>query len=385
MSPVWYSRKGSAVVLIALLVLLSLSYSATRDGGYHYMGPWRTRPSSSFREMLSTVLPSDRAPHSKTLGVSGKIYVIGLPGRADRRSEMEKLQDAMDITFTWHNATDMHSPAIGTILERIRHARAAARGGHEGEHPNPEAYPFAWPADAHSREPLQRDDIAGSELWFLPQHAAGRLPPLKPVPVPDTRPVEHVAQGNNEPNPDWPLKLVEISCWHSHFEVLRKIADGDDDVALIFEDDIDMEFDLDRRLRSVWPFLPADGWDMVMLGHCQSNEASQPAVKGTSYLYPSTMTMCTHGYAVSKKGAAALVRMLRTPLFAYSRPIDHAYTHLKWNGMLNQFSMYPAVVVQSKTTMSDIGDGTGPDEDFFLMDSALARVHAWENQNDRAV
>ena len=228
MSPVWFSRKGFALVPIALLVLLSLSYSATRDGGYHYMVPWRTPPTTSFRELLSTVLPSDKAPHSKTLGVAGKIYVIGLPGRVDRRSEMQKLQDAMgasrsprrrtstppicalttvhcaDITFTWHNATDMHAPAIGTILERIRQARVAARAGLEREHPNPEAYPFAWPADARSREPLRRDDIAGAELWFLPQHAGGRLPPLKPVPVPDTRPVEHVAQGNNEPNVDWP-------------------------------------------------------------------------------------------------------------------------------------------------------------------------------------
>lgn len=139
------------------------------------------------------------------------------------------------------------------------------------------------------------------------------------------------------------------------------------------------------------------------IGHCQSREASQSALKGTSYLYPSTFTMCTHGYAVSKKGAAALVRMLRTPLFAYSRPIgaslphplpkrahslcpDHAYAYLHGEGMLGQFSMYPAVVVQSKRTMSDIGDGTGPQEDFFLMDSALARVRAWEEgQSDRAV
>jgi GR25 family glycosyltransferase involved in LPS biosynthesis len=47
--------------------------------------------------------------------------------------------------------------------------------------------------------------------------------------------------------------------------VLRKIADGADDVALIFEDDIDMEWDLERRLRYLWSFLP-DNWDMVLIG-----------------------------------------------------------------------------------------------------------------------
>ena len=46
---------------------------------------------------------------------------------------------------------------------------------------------------------------------------------------------------------------------------MQKIADGDDDVALIFEDDIDMEWDLERRLRYLWSFLP-DNWDMVLIG-----------------------------------------------------------------------------------------------------------------------
>lgn len=66
--------------------------------------------------------------------------------------------------------------------------------------------------------------------------------------------------------PSASLKPSEISCWHSHFEVLRLIADGDDDVALIFEDDVDMEFDLERRLRNLWQFLPQDEWDTVALG-----------------------------------------------------------------------------------------------------------------------
>lgn len=43
-----------------------------------------------------------------------------------------------------------------------------------------------------------------------------------------------------------------------------------------------------------------------------------------------------------------------------------------------EFSVYPPVVVQSKTTLSSIGDGTGPGEDFYLVDSALARVRAWK-------
>jgi hypothetical protein len=34
---------------------------------------------------------------------------------------------------------------------------------------------------------------------------------------------------------------------------------------IVLEDDIDMEFDLEKRLRSMWPALP-NNWDIVMLG-----------------------------------------------------------------------------------------------------------------------
>lgn len=47
--------------------------------------------------------------------------------------------------------------------------------------------------------------------------------------------------------------------------VLRLIAEGPDDVAIIFEDDIDMELDLHSRLAHMWSSLPPE-WDIVLLG-----------------------------------------------------------------------------------------------------------------------
>lgn len=51
--------------------------------------------SSEYRQRLNSIRPIDRLPHSKTLGVASRIYVIGLPGRKDRRSVMAKLEKAM--------------------------------------------------------------------------------------------------------------------------------------------------------------------------------------------------------------------------------------------------------------------------------------------------
>jgi len=71
----------------------------------------------------------------------------------------------------------------------------------------------------------------------------------------------------HSPNPIFfSFTAASAACWHSHFTLLRRIADGDDDVALIFEDDIDMEWDLEKRLRYLWKFLPDKAWDQVMIG-----------------------------------------------------------------------------------------------------------------------
>jgi hypothetical protein len=118
------------------------------------------------------------------------------------------------------------------------------------EIPTPDS--FAFSDDVTSNDFLQPGDISGSELWLLPPSSPLALPPL-PATLPDD------TEGNGGRAP------AELACWHSHFEVLRKIADGDDDVVLIFEDDIDMEWDLARRLQYLWPFLP-NAWDLVFIG-----------------------------------------------------------------------------------------------------------------------
>jgi hypothetical protein len=87
-----------------------------------------------------------------------------------------------DITFTWHNATSIHSPIIAEIVEHVQYAREESREGHGTE--------FA--DDVTSDDFLQHGDISGSELWFLPPSSSLALPPL-----PNNT-------GGNEVNTDWP-------------------------------------------------------------------------------------------------------------------------------------------------------------------------------------
>jgi hypothetical protein len=91
--------------VFAILVLIALVLSS-----YNSFTFWSTQQSSispegthtypindasEFRRLLSAVNPLDALPHSKTLGVASRLYVLGLPGRDDRREVMERLQTAM--------------------------------------------------------------------------------------------------------------------------------------------------------------------------------------------------------------------------------------------------------------------------------------------------
>ncbi|KAG1741827.1 uncharacterized protein EDB91DRAFT_1129564 [Suillus paluster] len=168
------------------------------------------------------------------------------------------------------------------------------------------------------------------------------------------------------------LTASKISCWYSHISAVRQFIDRgnatSEDVAIFLEDDIDMEKDIEIRMRHVWTSLPP-GWDIVLLGHCWSNEsfyselpsprAVSPLYDLTTRIHPSYSPRCTHAYALSFSGARRLLQHLRYPPFAYSRALDQALSWLIESGRLRAFSVVPSVVIQRKVLSSDIFPGSG--------------------------
>lgn len=57
---------------------------------------------------------------------------------------------------------------------------------------------------------------------------------------------------------------------------------------------------------------------------------------------------------------------------------DHAVQHFNHHKILNIYSIEPAVVIQTKDTVSDIVDGTGGAQDEWLADSTMERVALYE-------
>ncbi|EGG04501.1 uncharacterized protein MELLADRAFT_88821 [Melampsora larici-populina 98AG31] len=167
------------------------------------------------------------------------------------------------------------------------------------------------------------------------------------------------------------LSDAAIACWHSHLSVIRKFVDSKQRMALILEDDVDLEVDIEARLEATLSEVPRD-WDILLLGHCWSQESQFPPIFPGSALRPAFTPKCNHAYAISKRGARKLIRHLRSPAFAYSRPFDKAILHLILTERIKAFSFYPSIVVQTKDLISDIAGGNGSRWKDSLENSALS-------------
>ncbi|KAJ7935171.1 hypothetical protein B0H13DRAFT_1949951 [Mycena leptocephala] len=327
---------------------------------YHIQqGDLRSRPESfttvGYRDHLAFLRPTDGQPHSRTLG-AGRIYVIRLPSRTKQQEDMWRLASALDIDLTWHNGTDSRDENVLTIIERLRWWRDT----HTAEKKHDfSRFTFEWSNDI--RQETGSLELKSADLWTQPLTMSG-LPELPPLPVPDNRPPLYAVYGEDVYVPDR-IHSESVAHWKSHYDVLRQIAEGAEEVALVFEDDVDVEWELETRLNRFLPALPPD-WDVLLLGHCSATETLHAPISSSPFIHPSNMPHCTPGYAVTRRGAQRLVRRLRTEAFAFSRPLERAFAHLieaqrmhdrrpgtgpSLNPGMRFFSVYPPVVVQRYT------------------------------------
>jgi GR25 family glycosyltransferase involved in LPS biosynthesis len=186
---------------------------------------------------------------------------------------MEYLQAYKEINWTVVDALDPSDIAIGHIFDRIVSQRSPqpSRGHRDDFGSN-----FRWPADinaiATSTEYL---GASGSDLWTSTNTQDSRHTTSSSISVSPHPNITCATQDYSVPSfkpslPDWMiLTAPKISCWYSHVSAVRKFINRvnttPEDVAVFLEDDIDMEKDIEMRMRHVWPSLP-HGWDMVFLG-----------------------------------------------------------------------------------------------------------------------
>ncbi|KAL6298169.1 hypothetical protein BKA93DRAFT_744693 [Sparassis latifolia] len=322
--------------------------------------------------------PSPRLAQNETLGVASSIYVVSLPRRTDRRATMERLRQALSLTWTYIDAVQPDDLGVINIMNHVRTFRERSQRRHDSPGSDlVDSGRFDWINDSdfdslvRSRASL---GLTGSDFWTsqpLANNSPASSDDLLPLTCATTNLIDGPAFSSSIPA-HMVLTTAKIACWYSHLEVIRRPTSLDgslhgDDVSVILEDDVDMERDIRERLLAVWHLLPRE-WDIVFLGHCWSNESfhspvadNSPAQNSTSLrgvsLHPSFAPRCTHAYALTTSGARRLLLHLRHPPFAYSRAFDQALSWLVSSGRLKAFSIVPSVVVQRKIVAGDIDPG----------------------------
>jgi len=174
---------------------------------------------------------------------------------------MEQLRYTFGLEFTYVNGTEADRDTVERIMRHVAALRTL-EGSRETNLSFPTA--FEWPQDVdvlvESESPLDRQ---GSDLWLSDDMKLPETPSHEPLTCASD---DSTLGPYSSPTPPYRLLTRErLACWHSHWRVIRSIADGQDDVSLVLEDDVDMELDIRQRLLGVWGSLPG-GWDVVFLG-----------------------------------------------------------------------------------------------------------------------
>ncbi|PCH33188.1 hypothetical protein WOLCODRAFT_93084 [Wolfiporia cocos MD-104 SS10] len=354
------------------------------------------------------------------LGVAAEIYVVSLPHRMDRRAKMEQLRKMLSLRWSYIDAVQSHDPVVDGILHQVRNLREDDTLIITSSDDQKE---FVWPvnyaeAPCFSSEPsVSIWKVQTQHQSFLPeensQNARSTYPQISRSGTAMANLPLTCAKMNHVSGPPYSTSLpaymlltpAKVACWFSHLKALRhfagfaadcaagpqqianQLSNGEEhshDVAVILEDDVDMERDIRNRLQDIWGLLPAQ-WDIVFLGHCWSNESHYPALtSSTSFstsrrgiqttLHPSFTPKCTHAYAITRGGARRLLQHLNYAPFAYSRAFDQALSWLVLSGRIKAFSVVPSVVIQRKVFESDIdsgASGTGSAWKEHLLDGVL--------------
>ncbi|CAG8443323.1 27575_t:CDS:1 [Dentiscutata erythropus] len=142
------------------------------------------------------------------------------------------------------------------------------------------------------------------------------------------------------------LMQTQIASYLSHYKIYQSVINNEYDTALILEDYIEFEPNIDTIITDTFKFLPSD-WDLFYFGHCSDHEASGLFIDGQDSsavykLYRSRHPLCTHGYAISRAGAFKLIEML----IPASQAIDSELAELNFLGLINSYSIVPPAIVQ---------------------------------------
>ncbi|KAJ1977472.1 hypothetical protein H4R35_002287 [Dimargaris xerosporica] len=145
------------------------------------------------------------------------------------------------------------------------------------------------------------------------------------------------------PERSW-MRDSQIACWKSHMRIFEAMEqDPALETVLILEDDIDIDYDFAFKSQLALDALRNEEWDMLYLGHCSGFEGkADKLVNKSANLFHAAYPVCSHGYAITRRGAKKLLQQLSKPL----APFDIMVVGLNEHHTANIFSIQPPLITQ---------------------------------------
>lgn len=249
--------------------------------------------------------------HSPTLTFSN-IYVLSLAHRTDRRTRMNKLARALGLRITFVDATRKDGPLVRWIAERVQEIRERKRAilskimGVEQEKVGGMGIGAIWLKEEVKDVKGRKKSVVLPDITTLDQRwkiqealllKAGGDADLKglhgPAQVVDWVTYLESTSASSpsslslasdvfsnvfaelydplEPIPARQLNDAVLATWYSQTRVWKQMLENGDKSALVLEDDVDIEWDIERMWPNMERALP-DDWEIVFLGHCWGRE-----------------------------------------------------------------------------------------------------------------
>lgn len=291
-----------AITASLFSVCVLFAYLFISDNAAHLMGrpaflkglatTYKTPPVSTI-QFSDPTPPVKGSTHSDlhTLGIASKVFVLSLPRRVDRRMTMDALSHALDFEFVYVDGVEATDASIDRVLRVLKMERHTFRQNSFRKIMDPNAlalhvpeYEYIakeeWQAGA-SEGSDSMSSVNGALLSFtsLDTQAAsapvlseeafeyGETLDLLPCATPEDPFPPPLNATELYLLPPWRvLSRGMVACWIGHLNIIRQILRLQLEVAVVLEDDVDMEYDISKRLMDMWPALPRGGWDIVMLG-----------------------------------------------------------------------------------------------------------------------
>lgn len=296
----WSLRRSHVLLALVALFGLAVIWEATESaGGLHNaieQGalPFLHASDESARLAYRYHLEKTQSPHgytivdNSTLGF-GNIYVVSVPAATERRDLMQQLGQAQGMDLEIFDAVPKNLPVIDWIADRVAEMRAARRPILAAKFDKPPKEVGGGGTDSvwlYDRDPAQGLDFPQDSVpqWTVDGHAASWTEYLASM---DTGALQSNATEQQvwdklwdgvEQFPWFHISAGTVACFYSHVLMWQDIVAKGYGTALIMEDDIDLEWDMDRLVPNVMRALP-DDWDIIYLGHCWTDAQSRESRK----------------------------------------------------------------------------------------------------------